>query len=88
MLPFFDVDGVVYSAIDSNRVLKNRAWGCDPALCGFCKCSPILNMLRFPKRRTPWLTAWCLFFNTQIALLAQRAGRVSYPVHPVTGSFL
>jgi hypothetical protein len=22
-----------------------------------------MNMLRFPKRRTPWLTA-CLFFNT------------------------
>jgi len=21
-----------------------------------------INMLRFPKRRTPWLTAWCLFF--------------------------
>jgi hypothetical protein len=21
-------------------------------------------MLRFPKRRTPWLTARCLFFNT------------------------
>jgi hypothetical protein len=21
-------------------------------------------MLRFPKRRTPWLTAWCLFLNT------------------------
>jgi len=23
-------------------------------------------MLRFPKRRTPWLTAGCLFFNTLV----------------------
>jgi uncharacterized repeat protein (TIGR03833 family) len=23
-----------------------------------------MNMLRFPKRRTPWLTARCLLFNT------------------------
>jgi hypothetical protein len=22
------------------------------------------NMLRFPKRRAPWLTAWYLFFGT------------------------
>jgi hypothetical protein len=39
-----------------SKVLKNRASGRDPALCGFCKCSHIMNMLRFPKRRTPWLT--------------------------------
>jgi hypothetical protein len=25
-------------------------------------------MLRFPKRRTPWLTAWCLLFNTLLRL--------------------
>jgi len=49
-------------------MLNNRASRRDPALCGFCKCSHIMNMLRFPKRRTPWLTAWCLFFNTLLRL--------------------
>jgi hypothetical protein len=39
------------------KVLKNRASGRDPVLCGFYKCSHIMNMLRFPKRRTPGLTA-------------------------------
>jgi len=29
-----------------------------------------LNRLRFPKRRTPWLTAWCLFFYTLLILRA------------------
>ena len=48
----------------SNRVLKNCAAGRDPALCGFYKCSSAAGGLRFPKCRTPWLTAWCLFFNT------------------------
>jgi hypothetical protein len=33
-------------------------------LHGFCKCSHIMNMLRFPKRRAPWLTACCLFLNS------------------------
>jgi hypothetical protein len=28
-------------------------------------------MLRFPKRRTPWLTAWCLFFNTLLEVVSQ-----------------
>jgi hypothetical protein len=37
-------------------LLKNCAEGRDPSLCGFCKCSHI-EMLRFPKRRTPRLTA-------------------------------
>ena len=40
-----------------SRLLKNSASGRDPALHGFCKCSHIMNMLRFPKRRAPWLTA-------------------------------
>jgi hypothetical protein len=40
-----------------NRLLKNSASGRDPALHGFCKCSHIMNMLRFPKRHAPWLTA-------------------------------
>jgi hypothetical protein len=53
-------------------VLKNRASRRDPVLCGFFSCAAFvnalisLNMLRFPKRRTPWLTAWCLFLNTLV----------------------
>jgi hypothetical protein len=48
-----------------DRVLKNRASRRDPALCGFCKCSHIVNMLRFPKRRMPWLTAYGLMLAFQ-----------------------
>jgi hypothetical protein len=40
-----------------SRLLKNSASRRDPVLHGFCKCSHIMNMLRFPKRRAPWLTA-------------------------------
>jgi hypothetical protein len=54
-------------------VLKNSASRRDPALCGFCKCSHMTNMLRFPKRRTKWLAARCLFFNTLLKQLASQA---------------
>jgi hypothetical protein len=30
-------------------VLKNRASGRDPALCGFCKCSPIAEYAALSK---------------------------------------
>jgi hypothetical protein len=46
------------------RVLKNIAAGRDPVLRGFSKCSSAAcGGLRFPKRRTPWLTARCLRFD-------------------------
>ena len=48
----------------SNRLLKNGASGRDPALRGFCKCSHIEAYAALCKRRAPWLTAQCLFFNT------------------------
>jgi hypothetical protein len=38
-----------------DRLLKNGVSGCDLALRGFCRCSHIANMLRFPKRRAPGL---------------------------------
>jgi len=34
-------------------------------------------MLRFPEHRTPWLTAGCLFFNTRIEHLNQKASTFS-----------
>jgi hypothetical protein len=40
-----------------SRLVKNSASSRDPALHGFCKGSHSMNMLRFPKRRAPWLTA-------------------------------
>jgi hypothetical protein len=32
-----------------NGVLKNRASRCDPALCGFCKCSHIYEYAALSK---------------------------------------
>jgi hypothetical protein len=34
-----------------------------------------MNMLRFPKRRTPWLTASSLFFNTLTKQVGHAPGR-------------
>jgi hypothetical protein len=44
------------SRSSADRGLKNCAESPHPALCGFNECSLSANLLRFPKRRTPWLT--------------------------------
>ena len=47
------------------RVMKNGVSGRDPALCGFVWMLTYgSDMLRFPKRRTPWLTARYLVSHT------------------------
>jgi hypothetical protein len=37
------------SDVTLDRVLKNRASGRDPALCGFCKCSHIVEYAALSK---------------------------------------
>jgi len=40
-----------------------------------------MNMLRFPNRRTPWLTAWCLFLNT--LLIINSSDNSQLPLRPL-----
>jgi hypothetical protein len=57
--------------------LKNGVWCHDPALRGFVNAQIPSGMLRFPKRRAPWLTAPDLFLNSLLEILRLKifAGR-------------